>query len=82
MTPTATAYAVELIMSASKKRQGPCLLYLIRTPGSDAPWPTDRVPVGRSSYVIVGRYDRHITLDELHGDLIAADREFRRGAAA
>lgn len=68
-------------MSASKRRQGAVMLYLIRTPGSNQPWPTDRVPVGRSSYVIVGRYDRQITLDELHGDLIAADRELRRAAA-
>ena len=80
MSPAAVAYSVELIMSASRRRQGSVLLYLIRTPGSLQSWPTDRVPVGRSSYVIVGRYDRHITLDELHGDLVAADREMRAAA--
>lgn len=80
MTPAAVAQAVELIMQASKRRQGAVLLYLIRNPGSATNWPTDRVPVGRSVYSIVGRYDRNITLDELHGDLIAADRELRRAA--
>lgn len=78
MTPAAIAHAAELIMKASKAKKGAVMLYLIRNPGSASAWPTDRVPVGRSSYVVIGNYDRHITLDELHGDLIAADREIRR----
>lgn len=80
MSPDAVAAAVQIILKSSKARRGPVMLYLTRNPGSLTAWPTDRVPVGRSVYSIVGRYDRHITIDELHGDLIAADRELRRAA--
>lgn len=70
------AAAAEMIM----RSKSPVRLYLIRTPGSDVPWPTTSIPVGRSKWCIVGMYTPTITLAELREDLTVAEREMRVAA--
>ena len=81
MTPAAVAFASELILTRRDKA-GPVTIFLTRTPGTHTPWPTDRVPAGRTVYSIVGRYTSEITLAELRDDLAIAEREMRGAAAA
>lgn len=80
MTPEAIGHAAALITAAKRRGQKSVLIHLVRTPGSAEPWPTDRIPVGRSVWVTVCRYDRSITLEELETDLLRAERQLRVGA--
>lgn len=79
MSPESIGYAAALILG---KRQ-PVTVYLAQGLNHTSPQATDRIPTGRSKAVMVGRYDRHITLDELAQDLNAAQAELtKKGKAA
>lgn len=75
MRPDLLAMACEAIV----RRREPVMIYLVRTPGSDEPWPTASIPVGRAKWVGVGSFDRDIKLGELEANLDHAAELMRNG---
>jgi hypothetical protein len=74
MTPEAIGYAAGLILS----KRVPVTLYVREALNHAGAEVTDRIPTGRTTAVMVGRYDRHITLDELSQDCNSAQAELTR----